>query len=180
MGTIRALNSHSRQGPARSAVACLLAGALVLMPALAAAQDAAPKPQQDRGIFGNIGRWFDQQAENFNSTFKDARQKLGNFGREAGVVATTTVEGAKDAADAVARIPKARVFSGHELCKLAPNGAPDCVTAATAACKAKGFASGSSVGMTVAEICPKQVYISGRISGPECRTETFVSRYLCQ
>ena len=151
------------------------------MSTLAVAQDAArPKPQEDRGILGNIGRWFDQQAENINSTFKDASQKLGNFGRQAGVVASTTVEGAKDAADAVARIPKARVFSGHELCKIAPNGAPDCITAAAAACKAKGFASGSSVGMTTAEICPAKVYISGRISGPECRTETFVSRYLCQ
>jgi hypothetical protein len=151
------------------------------MSALAAAQDApGSKPREDRGFFGNIGRWFDQQAENFNSTFKDAREKLGNFGRDAGIMAKTTVEGAKDAADAVARIPKARVFSVHEKCKDAPNGAPDCVAPASAACKAKGFQSGSSVGMTTAEICPVQVYMSGRTSGPECRIETFVSRILCQ
>lgn len=181
MGTIRTLNSHSGQPAARSAVACLFAGALILMSALAAAQDgSSAKPAEDRGLFGNIGRWFDQQAENINATFKDARQKLGNFGREAGVAAKTTVDGAKEAADAVARIPNARVFSVHEQCKQAPNGAPDCLGPANAACKAKGFQSGSSVGMTTAEICPAKVYMSGRTSGPECRLETFVSRILCQ
>src|SRR5450755_1130915 len=112
MGTIRALNFHSKPTAARSAVTCLFAGALVLASALALAQDGSPaKPRDDRGLFGNIGRWFDEQGEKFNSTFKSAREGLGNFGREAGVAAKTTVDGAKDAADAVARIPKARVFS---------------------------------------------------------------------
>jgi hypothetical protein len=54
------------------------------------------------------------------------------------------------------------------------------VVAANAICKTKGFASGKSVDMTTAEICPAQVYISGRNSGEGCRTETFVSRALCQ
>jgi len=181
MGTIRTLNAQSRRPAARSAVTCLFAGALILMSALAAAQDSAPaKPREDRGLFGNIGRWFDEQVENMNSAFKGAREGLGNFGREAGVVAKTTVEGAKDAADAVARIPNARTFSIHERCMNAPNGAPDCLAPANAACKAKGFRSGSSVSMTTAEICPAQVYLSGRSSGPECHTETFVSRILCQ
>jgi hypothetical protein len=47
-------------------------------------------------------------------------------------------------------------------------------------CKAKGFASGKSADMTTAEVCPPQVYLSGRNSGPGCHTETFVSRALCQ
>jgi hypothetical protein len=181
MGTIRTLNSQSKRPAARSAVTCLFAGALILMSALAAAQDGSPaKPREDRGLFGNIGRWFDEQAENMNSSFKRARDGLGNFGRDVGAVTKTTVDGAKDAADAVARIPKARVFSVHEQCKDAPNGAPDCLAPANAACKGKGFQSGSSVGMTTAEICPAKVYLSGRSSGPECHTETFVSRILCQ
>jgi hypothetical protein len=54
------------------------------------------------------------------------------------------------------------------------------VVAANAICKTKGFASGKSVDMTTAEICPAQVYISGRNSGEGCHTETFVSRALCQ
>ena len=181
MGSKRALTSYSRQPAARSAVTWVFAGALVLMSALAAAQDrAGSRVSEDQSYLGRIGRWFDQQVEGINSTFKDAGQKLGNFGREVGVVAKTTVEGAKDAADAVARIPNARVVAGHEKCKNAPNGAPDCVAAANTVCKAKGFASGSSVDMTTAEVCPPQVWISGRTGGAECRTETFVSRALCQ
>ena len=80
----------------------------------------------------------------------------------------------------MARIPVARVVSGHEKCPNAPNGAPDCVAAATALCKAKGFESGKSADMTTADVCPAQVYLSGRSSGPGCKTETFVSRALCQ
>ena len=155
---------------------------MVLMAALAVAQESAPaaRPNEDTGFFGAIGRWFDQQADKMNSTFGDARKKIENFGREAGVAAKSTAAGAKDAADAVARIPSARVVTGHEKCRIAPNGAPDCLAAANAICKAKGFESGKSMDMTTAEICPPKVLLSGRNSGPECRDETFVSRALCQ
>lgn len=155
---------------------------MVLMAALAAAQEGAstPKPNEDTGFFGAIGRWFDQQADKMNSTFGDARQKIENFGHEAGVAAKSTAAGAKDAADAVARIPSARVVTGHEKCVNAPNGAPDCVAAAAAMCKTKGFESGKSMDMTTAQVCPPKVLLSGRNSGPECHDETFVSRALCQ
>ena len=158
-----------------------MAVAIVAMAsALAVAQDhASPKPDEP-GILGGIGRWFEQQADNLSSSFKDAGKKVQNFGQEAGIAAKTTVEGAKDAAGAMARLPSARVITGHEKCRIAPNGAPDCVAAAVAMCKAKGFESGKSADMTTAEICPAQVYLSGRGSGAECRTETFVSRAFCQ
>jgi hypothetical protein len=155
---------------------------MVLMTALAAAQERAPAPRQneDTGFFGAIGRWFDQTTDKMNSTFGDARKKFENFGREAGVAAKSTAEGAKDAADAVARIPNVRVVTGHEKCVKAPNGAPDCLAAAVTMCKAKGFESGKSMDMTTAEVCPPKVLLSGRSSGPECRDETFVSRAICQ
>ncbi len=76
--------------------------------------------------------------------------------------------------------PSTRVVTGHEKCTIAPNGAPDCVVAANAICKTKGFESGKSVDMTTAEVCPAQVYMAGRSTGPDCHTETFVSRALCQ
>lgn len=182
MGSKRTLTSHPKKTAATSTVAWLFAGAIVLVSALAAAQDgtSAPKKNDEPGFFAAIGRWFDQQAENFNSNVKDARKKFDSFGREAGVAAKTTADGAKDAADAVARIPKARVITGHEKCNNAPNGAPDCLAAAVSMCKAKGFDSGKSVDMTTAEVCPPKVFLSGRNSGPECTTETFVSRVLCQ
>jgi len=54
------------------------------------------------------------------------------------------------------------------------------VIAANAICKTNGFESGKSVDTTSTEVCPPQVYLSGRSSGSECHKETFVSRALCQ
>ncbi|HEY6023355.1 MAG TPA: hypothetical protein VIV34_04165 [Pseudolabrys sp.] len=152
----------------------------MLMPALVAAQDTtapAQKSSDGDGFLATISRWFKEQSTSVNSSFESARKKFEGIGRDA---AKTTVEGAKDAAGAVARIPVARAVSGHEKCQLAPNGAPDCVAAASAMCKTKGFDSGKSLDMTTAEVCPPKVYMSGRSSGPECSTETFVSRAFCQ
>lgn len=184
MGSNRIATRLAGQTAASSLLACLCAGAILFAAAMAVAQEGAnakPRaPAEDQGFFASIGHWFDQQAANFNSNLNAARSKVENFGREAGIAAKTTVEGAKDAADAVARIPNTRVVTGHEKCVLAPNGAPDCVAAVNAICKAKGFGSGKSVDMTTAEVCPAQVYLSGRSSGPGCHTETFVSRVICQ
>ncbi len=160
-----------------SAAAFFMVLGLASSPAVAQErQPAKPEP----GVFESASRWLDEQVGKIGSTFKDAGKKVESFGHEAGVAAKTTVEGAKDAAGAVARIPTARVVDGHQMCPNAPNGAPDCVAAATAMCKAKGFESGKSADMTTADVCPAQVYLSGRSSGPGCRTETFVSRALCQ
>jgi hypothetical protein len=156
---------------------------LVLISTLAIAQDqAAPsqKPQQSEGFFGSVGRWLEEQTANMGASFNDARKRVEGLSNAAGDAAKTTVEGAKDAADAVVRIPTTRAISGHEKCQLAPNGAPDCVAAANTICKAKGFGSGKSLDMTTAEVCPVKVYMSGRSTGPECTTDTFVSRALCQ
>jgi hypothetical protein len=163
----------------RPAAISLLAAGLVIISALAAAQEQQPA-KGEPGFFENIGRWLEEQSKTIGSSFKDAGKKVENFGHEAGIAAKTTVDGAKDAAGAVVRIPTARVVDGHEKCQNAPNGAPDCVAAATTMCKAKGFESGKSADMTTADVCPAQVYLSGRSSGPGCKTETFVSRALCQ
>ena len=182
METRRALICHSVRAATHSAVGCLLAGGIVLMSALADAQGVAPVPNapEDPGFFASIGRWFERQGNNIGSTFKDAGKKFESFGHEAGIAARTTVDGAKDAANAVSRIPNVRVVTGHEKCSNAPNGAPDCVAAAVAMCKAKGFETGKSMDMTTALVCPPKVLLSGRTSGPECHDETFVSRALCQ
>lgn len=178
MGTKQALK-FCRTG----SLAWLFVIVVVLTSALAFAQDVAPSSetrQKDPGFFAAIGRWLSQQSADVNSTFKDARQKVEGFGQEAGAAAKSTVEGAKDVAGAVARIPNVRTVSGHEKCQVAPNGAPDCVAAAKTICKTKGFDSGRSLDMTTAEICPPKVWMAGRSIGSECRMETFVSRAVCQ
>jgi hypothetical protein len=184
MGTIRLSTGDARQPAVRAARACLLAAAFGVISAVALAQEAAPpaeaKPQDNKGFLATATRWLGEQVETINSGFKDARSKVENFGREAGLAAKTTAHGAKDAADAVARIPNARVVTGHEKCRLASNGAPDCVAAANDVCKTRGFSSGKSVDMTTAEICPPKAYMQGRSNDAACVTETFVSRALCQ
>jgi hypothetical protein len=178
MSTNRLSKCFSVRTAASSLLACLGAGAILFTATLALAQDDGPA--QERGVFGNITRWVDEQASKFGSHFRGARSGVENLSHEAGVAAKSTVEGAKDAAGAVTRIPSTRVVTGHEKCTIAPNGAPDCVVAANAICKTKGFESGKSVDMTTAEVCPAQVYMAGRNTGPDCHTETFVSRALCQ
>lgn len=157
--------------------ALLCTGLLALATGPGLAQGAAPPVQQqdEPGFLGSVGQWLDQQVSGAKDAFR-------NFGHEAGLAAKSTAETAKDAAGTLAkRLPSATtVVSGHEVCRIAPNGAPDCVAAADAICKAKGFKSGKSVDMTTAETCPAKVYMAGRSTGPECKTETFVSSALCQ
>lgn len=152
----------------------LCAGALAFSAATALAQVAgAPDKKEEPGFFTTVGKWFDQQVSG-------ARDAFNNLGREAGVAAKTTADTARDAADTlVKKLPATTVVTGHEVCRIAPNGAPDCETAATNICKARGFKSGRSMDMTTAETCPAKVYMAGRSTGPECSTETFVSSALC-
>ncbi|MGN6571529.1 MAG: hypothetical protein ACTHLO_08955 [Pseudolabrys sp.] len=153
------------------------AGLLLLVSSLALAQ-TAPASDKDPGFFGSVGQWFDRQVTG-------AKDMFGNLGHEAGVAARTTADTAKDAAKDAAdtltsKLPATTVVRGHEVCRIAPNGAPDCDTAANTICKGKGFKAGKSVDMTTAETCPAKVYMAGRSSGPECKTETFVSSAICQ
>ncbi len=179
MGTNRI--STGLTGATAALRAGLAAGAIFFGAVVAFAQDpGAPPPAQAPGLLDGIARWLDQQTAKFNSNLRDARSTVENFGQDAGTAARTTASDAKDAADTVTKIPGMRMVRGHRKCDTAPNGAPDCVTAATSICQASGFASGKSVDMTTSEICPPKVYLSGRSSGAECRTETFVSRVLCQ
>jgi hypothetical protein len=182
MGTNRSSSRRAARKAAALLLACICAGAI--LPKVAFAQDGAGNSArasvEQPGFLVGIARWFDQQASKIGSGLKDAGSQVENFGHQAGVAAKTTAESAKSAADAVASLPKARAVAGHEKCKVAPNGAPDCVAAAVALCKAKGFGTGKSLDMTTSEVCPAQVYLSGRSSGAGCRTETYVASALCQ
>jgi hypothetical protein len=178
----RVLICHPRRAALACAFSCALAVAVMLMTAAVFAQEpgSGANSAAESNIFATIGRWLDRQAENIDASFKDAGRGFEKFGHEAGIAAHTTVNNAKNAADAVARLPKTNVATGHAKCRIAANGAPDCLAAAESVCKASGFRTGKSLDMTTAEICPPKVYLAGRNSGPGCHTETFVSRALCQ
>jgi hypothetical protein len=182
MGNNRTSNRRAALKAASSLLAFVCAGTILLTAALAQERAGGNMgaPAEQSGFFGGIVRWFDQQASKIGSGFKDAGSQVEQLGHQAGAAAKTTATAAKNAADAMVRIPSARVVTGHEKCKVAPNGAPDCVAAANALCKAKGFATGKSADMTTTEVCSPQVYLSGRTSGAGCRTETYLSSALCQ
>jgi len=185
MGCNRVVIPGSRSVTLAAALICVAVTAVTLLPAAATARDKARGPAaEEPGFFQIIGRWFDRQADTINATFGGARSSVEEFGHEAGIAASKTVDNAKDvakgAADVMNSLPATGVVSGHEKCRIAPNGAPDCGHAADAVCRTKGFKSGSSIDMTTAEVCPPKVWMAGRNSGPGCHTETFVSRALCQ
>ena len=53
--------------------------------------------------------------------------KLGSQARDA----------AKDVTTGILALPGSRVVSGRVRCEAAPNGAPDCLTAANSVCQSK-------------------------------------------
>ena len=160
------------------------AGAIALC-RVAAAQDVpaspdAPPPMQSPdpaykpGFFDAVGRWFDEGRAKFDSQMRDANEKMLELHNKA-------QEGAKEAAGAIVRWPNTRVITGRALCELAPNGGPDCRTAAVVLCRGKGFQDGKPFDTQSEDNCPSRPVLSGRLPTPaECRTETFVTRAVCQ
>jgi hypothetical protein len=131
---------------------------------------AQPPPADKPGFVYALGRWWDNThggADEAAQATQDALNKAA--------------EATKNAATAIMRLPTARFIEVHERCGLAPNGAPDCRSAATVACRAKGFNAGNPVNVQSSENCPPAVWMSGR--GPaagECPQETVVLMAACQ
>jgi hypothetical protein len=166
--------------------------ALVLSVAPCAAQDLSrppagnpPVPAQSRGeapgFFEALGRFFDRSAENFNSGVKDAQSALTGIGSTATDAAKGAATVAKDATDAIVKLPSTRFVSGRERCQTAANGSPDCRAAAELICRSNGYVTGKSLDTQSAQKCPTRVWLSGRLPAEgECPAETFVVRAACQ
>ncbi|MES1154832.1 MAG: hypothetical protein ABUL48_00230 [Pseudorhodoplanes sp.] len=198
---------RARLYPRRVAAAagCLVLCGLSLSAPLAFAQapdqDAAPPvsappapaaPPAPRGVFESIGRFFEQGASNFQDHLRGAKRKMdedaaanskgfsenaAKVGQGAAEVGKGAADATKNAMEAVAKLPTARMMNGRERCANAPNGAPDCVTAAEALCRKHGFATGKSMDFTSAEECPVKTILG---QANECTTVTFISRAMCQ
>lgn len=189
------MNRHRQSAPPargdfRLVLACLLAVGIAPAgaqepqraqpdpPAAASApttpEPTTPAPAPAPGPFGTIGRFIDNSLLDLALGFKGARAQVDDLtGRAHGA--------AKDAAGAVTRLRKPGVVAGRELCPAAPNGAPDCVAATVAMCRANGFQSGSSIDMQTEEKCPPQVWAAARPPVEnECRLESYVTRALCR
>jgi hypothetical protein len=186
------------RGFAATAFAGVVAAGLML-PMLAWAQDAAPvqQPPHKPGIFESVGRFFDDSASNFRDSIRGAKRRWDELGSEAATnnqnigdkadearktaaeATQNAAEATKNAVDAVAKLPTARMVEGREKCQVAPNGAPDCLSAAEALCRKQGYATGKSMDFTSAEECPARTLL-GQASRDECTTTTFINREMCQ
>jgi hypothetical protein len=160
---------------------CVMAFACVLTLASLPALAQGDAKQGSTSVLGDIGRWFDRSINAIGGQFRKTGKKIDNFNREAGVAAKATAGVAADAADAVAKIPKTRIVTGHQNCPLAENGAPDCGAGADKLCQARGMKAGTSLDVTSARDCKLPQRLSQTEAGKrECTDVTFVTRAVCQ
>ena len=170
--------------PAASIAAPPAAGANATPAAASPAASALPSqpapagaPPEKRGFLNDFGRWWDKSVADFNAKLKEQQSKANEFNKQS---AAATQEAMKNAAEAL-RLPVSKIVEMREVCATAGNGAPDCATAVTKACQAKGFKGGDPVDIRTAEKCSASLWVSGSTpSSGDCPNETVVLRAACQ
>jgi hypothetical protein len=142
-----------------------------------------PAPAFKPGFLHQLGVWWNDGFADFNAKMKNAKDKLDGLQNDQSAKDATaaTQDALKNAAQAVVHLPSTRMFELHERCQTAANGAPDCPTAASNACRGKGFNSGKPMGISTSQVCPPAVLMSGRTpTEGECRDETYMLGVVCQ
>jgi hypothetical protein len=128
-----------------------------------------PAPPENPGLINEIGKMFDKFP-----TWKSPGATIDDLNARAR-------DAAKDATDTLLRLATPSMVTGRLPCPVSANGAPDCKAAADKLCQSKGFKEGKSLATDAAEACSAKVLIPGRTRKPDdCRTDTFVTRALCQ
>ena len=122
-----------------------------------------PAPQKENpGLINEIGKLLEKPASML-PTLKSPKE---------------TIDGATDA---LSRLTTSPGVKGRAACPVAANGAPDCKAAADKLCQSKGFKEGNSLDVDTARNCSAKALLSGRKpEESECRTETYVTRAVCQ
>jgi hypothetical protein len=151
-----------------------------------------PSPANKPGFLYQLGVWWNDSFGDFNAKMKSAKDKLDDYNKQQNQAAKETsaateqalkdaAQATKDAATAVVKLPISRVFEFHDRCPVAGNGAPDCQTTATNACRTKGFDSGQPLDISTSQECPPRVMLSGRppVEG-ECKDVTVILRAVCR
>jgi hypothetical protein len=136
-------------------------------PSPPAPQEAEPEPspeprKENPGLINEIGKLLEKPSAML-PTLKSPKQTMD------------------EAADALSRWAKSPGVKGRAACPVAANGAPDCKAAADKLCQGKGFKEGKSLDVDTARNCSAKALLSGRKpEESECRTETYVTRAVCQ
>lgn len=153
---------------------------------------AQPSQANKPGFLHQLEVWWNDSFGDFNAKMKSAKDKLDDYNKQQDQAAKETsaatqqalkdaAQATKDAATAVVKLPITRVFEFHDRCQVAGNGAPDCQTTATNACRTKGFESGQPLDISTSQECPARVMLSGRppVEG-ECKDVTVILRAVCR
>lgn len=146
-------------------------------------QPAPPAPPaEQRGFLNGFGNWWNQSVADFKAKMKEQQTKIDELNKQsadaAKDAATATQQAMKNAADAMR---PSHVIEIQLTCPIAGNGAADCATAATNACKTKGFNAGQPLDVRTAEKCADSLWVSGRAPTPaDCPVETVLLRAACQ
>ena len=121
-----------------------------------------PAPKENPGLINEIGKLLEKPASML-PTLKSPKETID------------------DAAGALSRLTTSPGVKGRAACPVAANGAPDCKAAADKLCQSKGFKEGKSLDVDTARNCSARALLSGRKpEESECRTETYVTRAVCQ
>ena len=121
-----------------------------------------PAPKENPGLINEIGKLLEKPASML-PTLKSPKETMD------------------DAAGALSRLTTSPGVKGRTACPPAANGAPDCKAAADKLCQSKGFREGKSLDVDTARNCSAKSLLSGRKPDEsECRTETYVTRAVCQ
>lgn len=151
-----------------------------------------PPPAEKPGFLHQLKVWWDDSLGLFRkpidatrNTVEDVGKKTGDVTKGAADVAGAAMKGAveatKNTATTIVKLPNTRLIDIHERCVKAPNGAPDCDTAAANGCRAKGFSGGKPLDVRTAKNCDTTALKPDQPpSHYDCGVETTVTRAVCQ
>ena len=141
--------------------------------------EPAPSPEpvplkENPGLLNEIGKLLDKPSSML-PTLKSPKETIDDLNARA-------KDATRDAGESLSRLAKpSSMVSGRMACPASSNGAPDCKLGADKLCQSKGFKEGYSLNADSAETCSARVLIPGRVRKPDdCRTDTYVTRALCQ
>ena len=134
----------------------------------------APPREENPGLINELEKLWDK-SKSILPTLKSPQETIDDLNARA-------KDATRDAGDSLSRLAKpSSMVSGRMACPPSSNGAPDCKLGADKLCQSKGFKEGNSLNADSAETCSARVLIPGRVRKPDdCRTDTYVTRALCQ
>jgi hypothetical protein len=137
------------------------------------AEPAAPR-EENPGLINELEKLWDK-SKSMLPTLKSPQETIDDLNARA-------KDATRDAGESLSRLAKpSSMVSGRMVCPMSSNGAPDCKLGADKLCQSKGFKEGNSLNADSAETCSARVLIPGRVRKPDdCRTDTYVTRALCQ